>query len=117
LLGLKVGESKTINHGFPEDGEVEELKGKSVEIKVTVKTVRGVTLPDIDDEFAKMTGAGETADALKEAVKKDVETRSQGEYDDKYFVELIEKVRGAMIKLSEHTIEHGGEHVLRPSTV
>ena len=38
-----------------------------------------------------MTGAGETVDALKEAVKKDVETRSQGEYDDKYFVDLIEK--------------------------
>jgi trigger factor len=113
LLGLKAGESKTIKHSFPEDWEVEELKGKGVEIEVTVKTVRGVTLPDIDDEFAKMTGAGETVDALKEAVKKDVETRSQGEYDDKYFVELIEKVReGATIKYHEHTIEHEGEHVL-----
>jgi trigger factor len=113
LVGLKAGESKTIEHKFPEDWEVEELKDKSVEIEVTVKTVRGVTLPDIDDEFAKMTGAGETVDALKEAVKKDVEARSQGEYDDKYFVELIEKVKeGATIKYHEHTIEHEGEHVL-----
>ena len=45
LLGLKAGESKTIKHKFPEDWEVEELKGKNVEIEVTVKTVRGVTLP------------------------------------------------------------------------
>ncbi len=58
---------------------MEELKGKDVEIEVTVKTVRGVTLPDLDDEFAKMTGAGETIDALTEAVKKDVEKRSQDE--------------------------------------
>ena len=113
LLGLKAGESMTVKHKFPENWEVEELKDKSVEIKVTVKTVRGVTLPDLNDEFAKMTNAGETVDALKEAVKKDVEKRSQDGYDDIYFVELIEKVKeGATIKYNEHTIEHEGEHVL-----
>jgi trigger factor len=113
ILGLKAGESKTIKHKFPKEWEVEELKDKSVQIEITVKTVRGVTLPDIDDEFAKMTGAGETVDALTEAVKKDVETRSQGEYDDKYFVELIEKIKeGATIKYHAHSIEHEGEHVL-----
>ena len=117
LLGLKAGESKTINHSFPEDWEVEELKGKNVEIEATVKTVRGVTLPDLNDEFAKMTGAGETIDALTEAVKKDVEKRSQDAYDDKYFVELIEKVKeGATIKYNEHTLEHEGEHVLSDLT-
>jgi len=113
LAGLKAGESKTIQHTFPEDWEVEELKGKSVEIEATIKTVRGVTLPDLDDELAKMAGAGETLDALKEMVKKDVETRSQDEYDDKYFVDLIEKVKeGANIKYHASTIEHEGEHVL-----
>lgn len=113
LVGLKPGESKTIAHTFPEDWDVEELKGKSVEIKATIKTVRGVTLPDLDDELAKMAGAGETLDTLKEMVRKDVEMRSQDEYDDKFFVELIEKVKeGATIKYHAHTIEHEGEHVL-----
>lgn len=113
LAGLKAGENKTIKHKFPKDWEVEELKGKSVEIEVTIKTVRGVTLPDLNDEFAKLTGAGETMELLTEAVKKDVESRSQNAYDDTYFVELIEKVKeGATIKYHEHTIEHEGEHVL-----
>ena len=117
LIGLKAGESKSITHAFPADWEIEELKGKEVAIEVTVKTVRGVTLPDIDDAFAKMTGAGETVDALKEAVKKDVENRSQAEYDDKYFVELIEKIKeGATLKYHEHAIEHEGEHVLSDLT-
>jgi trigger factor len=84
---------------------------------VTVKTVRGVSLPDLDDAFAKMAGAGDTVDALKEAVKKDVEARSQGEYDDKYFVELIEKIKeGATIKYHEHTLEHESEHVVQDLT-
>lgn len=52
-------------------------------------------------------------DALLEAVRKDVELRSQNEYNDKYFVDLIEKVKeGATIKYHEHTLEHEGEHVL-----
>ena len=113
LIGLKAGESKTISHEFPQDWEVEELKGVTAEIEVTVKTVRGVTLPDLNDEFAKMTGAGETIDALTEAVKKDVESKSQANYDDIYFVELIEKVKQtAKVKYHEHTLEHEGEHVL-----
>ncbi len=114
LIGLKAGENKTIKHSFPKDWEVEELQGKDVEITATIKTVRGVTLPEVNDDFAKMTGAGETVDALMEAVKKDVENRSQNEYDDKYFVDLIEKVKeGAALKYHEHTLEHEGEHVLQ----
>jgi trigger factor len=117
LVGLKAAESKTIKHQFPADWEIEELRDKEVTLEVTVKTVRGVTLPDIDDAFAKTSGAGETVEALKEAVKKDVETRSQAEYDDKYFVELIEKFKEvATIKYHEHTLEHEGEHVLSDLT-
>lgn len=114
LISLKAGESKTIKYTFPNDWDVEELQGKDVEITAAIKTVRGVTLPEVNDEFAKTTGAGETVDALMEAVKRDVETRSQNEYDDKYFVELIEKVKeSATIKYHEHTLEHEGEHVLQ----
>jgi trigger factor len=80
---------------------------------VTVKTVRGVTLPELDDEFARTTGAGETLDELMEAVKKDVETRSKADYDDKYFVDLIEKIKeGATFKYHQHSLDHEGEHVL-----
>lgn len=113
LVGLKPGDTKTIKHTFPEDWEVEELRGKDTELEVTVKTVRAVSLPELDDEFAKMTGAGETVDALREAVKRDVENRSKAEYDDKYFVDLIEKIKeGATLKYHQHSLEHEGEHVL-----
>ncbi len=113
LIGLKPGDSKTIQHSFPADWEVQELQGKDVEMEVTVKTVRAVTLPELDEEFAKTTGAGETLEALREAVRKDVENRSKAEYDDKYFVDLIEKVKeGATFKYHQHSLDHEGEHVL-----
>ena len=113
LVGLKSGDSKTIMHTFPEDWEVEELRGKDVEMEVMVKTVRAVSLPELDDEFAKTTGAGETLEALRETLKKDLEARSKVDYDDKYFVDLIEKIKeGATLKYHQHALEHEEEHVL-----
>jgi trigger factor len=113
LIGMKPGDSKTVKHTFPEEWDVEELRGKDVEMEVTVKTVRAVTLPELDDEFARTTGAGETVDALREAVRKDLESRSKADYDDKYFVDLIEKIKaGATLKYHQHSLEHEGEHVL-----
>ena len=113
LIGLKAEDTKTIRHKFPADHDLEALQDKDAELEVTVKTVRAVTLPELDDEFAKTVGAGETLDALREAIKKDVENRSKAEYDDKYFVDLIEKIKeGATLKYHEHAIEHESEHVL-----
>jgi trigger factor len=113
LIGLKPGEIKTIKHTFPEDWEVEELRGKETEMEVSVKTVRAVTLPELNDDFAKTVGAGETLEQLRDAVRKDVENRSRADYDDKYFVDLIEKIKeGATLKYHQHALEHEGEHVL-----
>jgi trigger factor len=113
LVGLKPGDTKTVRHTFPEDWELEELRGRDLEMEVTVKTVRAVTLPEMDDEFARTTGAGETLEALREAIRKDLETRSKADYEDKYFVDLIEKIKeGATLKYHQHALEHEEEHVL-----
>ncbi|HUG33703.1 MAG TPA: trigger factor [Anaerolineales bacterium] len=117
LVGLKPGDTKTINHDFPADHDLEALQGKSTEMTVNVKTVRAVTLPELNDEFAKTVGAGETLDALRESVAKDVEARSKADYDDKFFVDLIEKIKeGATFKYHQHSLEHEGEHVLEDLT-
>ena len=113
LAGLKPGDTRTIQHTFPEDWELEELRGRETEMEVTVKTVRAVTLPELDDEFAKTVGAGETLEELRETLRKDVEARSKADYDDKYFVDLIEKIKeGATLKYHQHALEHEAEHVL-----
>ncbi len=113
LIGLKAGDAKTIQYTYPADDSDEALRNRTARFEVTVKTVRGVILPDLDDEFAKTAGAGETLDALKEAVSRDVENRSRADYDDKYFVELIEKIKeGSTIKYAKASLDHEGEHVL-----
>lgn len=113
LLGLKAGESKTIKHKYPKDDQDEALRGETITFEVTVKAVRGVILPELDDEFAKMTGVAENLDGLRQFVTQDLESRSQAEYDDKYFEELIEKIKeGATIKYAPYSLDHETEHVL-----
>lgn len=113
LIGLKPNDTKAVKHTFPEDWELEELRGKDVEMEVTVKTVRAVTLPELNDDFAQTVGAGQTLEELRAAIKTDVENRSKADYDDKYFVDLIEKIKeGAALKYHQHALEHEGEHVL-----
>jgi trigger factor len=113
LVGMGPGESKTVKHKYPKDDPDESLQGETVNFEVTLKTVRGITLPELDDEFAKTTGQFDTLDQLKEAVKQDLESRSKAEYDDKYYLELIDQIKaGATIKYPPQVVEHEAEHVI-----
>jgi trigger factor len=113
LVGLKAEESKTITYRYPKNDDDEALRGESVKFNATIKSVRAMTLPELNDELAKMTGQYDTLDQLKEALAKDLETRSKAQYDDEYNIQLIDKIKeGAVIKYPPQMIEHEAEHVL-----
>lgn len=113
LAGLNVGDAKSFKHKFPKELENEELKGQTVNFDVTVKMVRGTILPEMNDEFAKMVGPFENLQALRDAMKANLASQSKSEYDDKYFNDILEKIKeGATIKYAPQTIDHEVEHVV-----
>ncbi len=113
LVGLRAGEAKKLTHKFADDHPDKALAGEDVEIEATVKTVRALTLPKLDDEFAKLVGQYESLDALKEALTKDIEARARAEYDDDYFTRLVDAIKaGVTIKYAVQTLNHEAEHVL-----
>jgi trigger factor len=74
IVGMKVGEEKTIKVTFPEDYHAENLKGKEAEFDITVKKAEGPVLPEVDEEFAKLFGIEEGGvEALRAEVKKNME--------------------------------------------
>ena len=77
LTGAKAGDRKDVKVAFPEDYPAEHLAGKDAVFDVTVKELRISKLPEIDDDFAKSIGA-ENLDALREAVKSDIERDYDG---------------------------------------
>ena len=113
FIGLKSGETKTTTHTFPKDFTDETLAGETVDIEATIKTVRSVTLPALDDEFAKMAGQYESLEALKEVLVKDIEARARADYDDEYFAKLVDKIKeSAAIKYAQQSLNHEAEHVV-----
>jgi len=67
LLGLKPGETKTVDVTFPANYGAANLAGKPASFQVTVKDVQAPGELVIDDELAKGFGL-ESLDKLKEAV-------------------------------------------------
>ncbi|URD61790.1 trigger factor [Sphingomonas sp. KRR8] len=56
LVGVKVGDSKTLNVTFPADYPAENLKGQAATFDVVVKAVKTATEVELNDEFAKNLG-------------------------------------------------------------
>ena len=113
LIGLKAGDTQTISHEFPAEFPDESLAGQTAEMEATVKSVRNLTLPPLDEDFAKMVGQYESLDVLKDVLAKDIEARARAEYDDDYYARLVDKIKeGATVKYAPQTLEHEAEHVI-----
>ena len=68
LVGIGVGETKTLNVTFPENYTNEKLAGKPAEFKTTATKIEVPKVAEVNDEFAKQAGM-ESLEKLKEAVK------------------------------------------------
>ena len=62
-----------------EDFPVEELRGQKLPIRLTVTKVERKVLPELDDEFAKTTGQGETLLEVRSAIRTRLEEQRQKE--------------------------------------
>ncbi|MDO9085740.1 MAG: trigger factor [Anaerolineaceae bacterium] len=91
LIGLKESEDKEIEHTFGEENEDDRFKGKTIKFVVNVQSVKTLSLPELNDDFAKLLGQFEDYAALEKAVRDQQESNKKQEYDEKYFSELISK--------------------------
>ncbi|HAT41447.1 MAG TPA: trigger factor [Rheinheimera sp.] len=74
IIGKKAGEQFTIDVTFPAEYHAENLKGKAAQFAITLQSVEGQVLPEVNEEFVKLFGLAEnTVDALKAEVRKNME--------------------------------------------
>lgn len=73
MVGLKKGDTKTVNARFPDTYAVETLKGKDATFDVTVHEVRAPAETVVDDSLAEKFGM-ENLDALREALRRRIES-------------------------------------------
>lgn len=113
LVGMVAGESKNFSHKYPKDMDDETLKGLTINFEVKIKTIRGMILPELNDEFAKKVGNFDSVDSLRSAVRTNLDNQSRAEFDDSFFEKLIEEIKtNATIKYPPQLLNHESEHVL-----
>ncbi|MDQ4420440.1 trigger factor [Sphingobium sp. DEHP117] len=77
LIGLKVGDEKAVSVTFPEDYNVDTLKGKPATFDITVTALLDKSKPQADDDFAKSLGL-EGIEQLRELMKAQIEQEHNG---------------------------------------
>ena len=78
VAGMKAGEEKTLTLTFPDDYQVEELRGAEAEFHVTVSAVSEKQLPELDDGFFAGFGVTEGGiDAFRADVRVNMEREKE----------------------------------------
>lgn len=99
LIGMKAGEEKEFKLKFPEQYFEKSLAGKPAEFKVKVNEISAVTLPELNDEFAKMISSGKfdnVAD-MKAGIKTNLTEEENAKQDQRLEVGMLEEA----VKVSE----------------
>lgn len=81
MIGMKAGEEKDIDLTFPEEYQVEELKGEDVIFKVKLHEVKERIVPELSDDFAKDVNKDgvENLEQLKDDVRETIMERKEEE--------------------------------------
>ena len=56
LIGMQIGETKSVDIDFPQEHPTPDLAGKSAQYNITLHAITQKHLPSLDDEFAKDLG-------------------------------------------------------------
>lgn len=77
LVGMKVGEEKTIKVTFPKDYQQEDLAGKEAQFDVKVNYIGKEVVPELTDEYAKENLEAKSVEDYKKTVRKELEESKQ----------------------------------------
>ena len=114
LVGMNRENIRQFSLPFPEDYPQDNLAGKECNFTVTVKEIKELKMPDLDDEFAQTLNLEvETVAALKDKLRADMLKRDQTLADQHYQERTVQTlVEGAQVELPPLLIDHEIEHIL-----
>lgn len=105
VAGMKIGDVKDIEVTFPEDYQAENLKGKKAVFTVTLHSVKGKKLPELDDEFAKKMGS-DSLEAyrakVRERLEQNAKSRALNETENSIVTEIA---KGAKAEIPQAMID------------
>ncbi len=73
IAGMRAGETRSIEVRFPDDYGAGELAGKNATFTVSVRDVKRLELPVLDDAFAQSLSGNQTVDELRADLRRRLE--------------------------------------------
>ncbi|HYV48637.1 MAG TPA: trigger factor [Myxococcaceae bacterium] len=114
LEGVKVGETKTLDYTFPADYQVAEVKGKTAQFQITIRDLRAQITPELNDDFAKEIGGGQTVAEMREKVRNDLLTAERNKLRTQDRDEVVAQVlKRNPFEVPEAMVEHAVDSMLQ----
>ena len=98
LVGMKAGEAKSFDMTFPEDYHGKDVAGKKVSFAITMHTVEGPRLPEVDAGFVK--GLGIT-DGDVDKLKVEIRNNLQAEAERRVKVRNKDNAMDVLLKIAQ----------------
>jgi trigger factor len=95
IMTLLPGETVDATVRFPDDFPEEAKRGQTRDIRIALQEVKRQQLPELNDAFAREVGDFESLDALRMAVRADLDQDAGREADSRVRAELMEQIIAA----------------------
>jgi trigger factor len=93
VLGMSIGEVKTVEKSYPDDFENKDLAGSTKQLSITVKAIKERQLPEIDDDLAQdISDKYETLDDLKNDIRERLQKTLEGRLRQRKIDSIVEQV-------------------------
>ncbi len=96
IVGHAIGDAFDVNVTFPTEYHAEDLAGKPAVFKVTLKALKKIELPELDDDFVKDVSEFDTVDAYradwKAKLEKKHESAAESAFEDQIMKALMERL-------------------------
>ncbi|ADO76773.1 trigger factor [Halanaerobium praevalens] len=106
LIGMKVGEEKTVEVNFPEDYHADELAGAEASFDVLLKEIKVKEKPELNDDFAAEASDYDTIADLKVSIEEELAAQKEESVENNFREELIKKAsENAEVKMTDTLID------------
>jgi trigger factor len=100
LIGMNVGDEKTVSLAFPADFRNENLAGKQADVAIKLARLQASTLPELNDEFFTTFGISDGGlQQFRDDVKANLERELKGTLLGRLKAEVVEKLVNAHAEL------------------
>ena len=119
LIGAERGSDIEFELTIPDDDAEEAIAGRRVSFIVTMKNIEAITIPDLDDEFARRTSRGrgdEELDlaGLRQSAREDLQRAALDNANSQYSAKVLQSiVEGAEIDYPELMVDEHIDDMIR----